>query len=232
MDFVRTLFVVAAPAELAAACRAFSVTESPPLWMPFTARPGLDIAQSGVGKANAAGCVAWCLAHRPYQRVLNLGIAGALPGSGLDIGDIVVATAATFADEGVATPDGFADIGTLGFAPGARAGTDHRPNIGRGVSVECELGLQVPGARTGVVATVSTCSGTDALAAEVARRTGAIAEAMEGAAAGFTARRLGAAFGEVRVISNTTGDRAGQQWDIALAMERLRELLRQPHLWQ
>ncbi|MFA6044654.1 MAG: futalosine hydrolase [Phycisphaerales bacterium] len=224
MDFVRSLFVLAAPAEFSAVARALSVVAHPPLWTPTNARPGLDIVQSGVGKANAAACVAWCLARRPYQRVLSLGIAGALPGSGLNIGDVVVATAAAYADEGVAAPEGFTDIGTLGFAPGAPAKHDQRPNIGQGVRVDCEIIPELPEAHRGIVATVSTCSGTDALAAEVVRRTGAIAEAMEGAAAGFTALRLGAGFGEVRVISNTTGDRGGQRWDIKRALVRLGEI--------
>lgn len=226
MDFVRTLLVVAAPAEFAAAARTLAVPHAPSRWIPARAGPLLDIVQSGVGKANAAACVAWCLARRPYQRVLSVGIAGALPGSGLELGEAVVATAATFADEGVAAPDGFLDIGTLGFPPGAQAEGDHRPNIGKGMSVECDLAPPVPGARRGIIATVSTCSGTDALAAAVARRTGALAEAMEGAAAGFTARRLGASFGEIRVISNTTGHRQGQKWDIPGSLARLGEVVR------
>ncbi|MGA1045489.1 MAG: hypothetical protein ACO3ZY_09835, partial [Phycisphaerales bacterium] len=71
--------------------------------------------------------------------------------------------------------------------------------------------------RVGVIATVATCSGTDRLASEVVRRTGAIAEAMEGAAVLHAARRLGAPAIEVRAISNTTGDRPEQRWEIARA---------------
>jgi futalosine hydrolase len=76
----------------------------------------------------------------------------------------------------------------------------------------------------GVIATVATCSGTDALAVEVERRTGAIAEAMEGAAVVHAALRLGLPGGEVRVISNSTGDRAKQQWDIARAFAAMHTL--------
>ena len=69
-----------------------------------------------------------------------------------------------------------------------------------------------------------------ACAHEVARRTRAVAEAMEGAAVGFTARRLGLAtgsapaFAELRVISNTTGDRSRQVWDLPRALSRLEQL--------
>ena len=56
-------------------------------------------------------------------------------------------------------------------------------------------------------------------------RTGAIAEAMEGGAVGVSAARVGGGvwFSELRVISNTTGDRAGQRWDLSRALARLSE---------
>lgn len=190
------------------------------------AAPGVHLVQSGVGKANAAACVAWCLARAPFQRVVSVGVAGALPDSGLDVGDVVVASAAAYADEGVLTPDGFSDIAAMGFGPGAPSPGQPGEAIGRGVVIDCDADVEVPGAKRGVIATVSTCSGTDAHAREVVRRTGAIAEDMEGAAVGFTARRLGAAFGAVKVISNTTGDRARQKWDIKSALERLQTLVR------
>lgn len=76
----------------------------------------------------------------------------------------------------------------------------------------------------GGIATVSTCSGTDDLAAEVARRTNGVAEAMEGAAVGHVAHRFGVPFGEVRVISNTTGNRGSQTWDLPGALARLSDV--------
>lgn len=77
----------------------------------------------------------------------------------------------------------------------------------------------------GPVATVSTCSGLDSLAGQVRARTGALAEAMEGAAVGQVAHRLGIPFGELRVVSNTTGDRPRQVWDLKGALERLAAVL-------
>jgi nucleoside phosphorylase len=47
---------------------------------------------------------------------------------------------------------------------------------------------------------------------------------MEGAAVVHAARRLGIAGGEVRVISNSTGDRERQRWDMARAMAALHAL--------
>ena len=74
--------------------------------------------------------------------------------------------------------------------------------------------------------TVATCSGSDAAAAEVARRTGAIAEAMEGAAVVHAARRLATPAIELRAISNTTGDRAAQVWDLPSALQSLGRAMR------
>jgi futalosine hydrolase len=68
---------------------------------------------------------------------------------------------------------------------------------------------------------VATCSGTDAAAHAVRTRTGAMAEAMEGAAVVHAARRAGVPAIEIRSISNTTGDRAKQQWNIAAAFAAL-----------
>jgi hypothetical protein len=50
---------------------------------------------------------------------------------------------------------------------------------------------------------------------------------MEGYACGLAARRIDpdARFAEVRVVSNTTGDRAAQRWDLDAALGRLRALL-------
>jgi hypothetical protein len=47
---------------------------------------------------------------------------------------------------------------------------------------------------------------------------------MEGAAAGFAALRMGAPFAELRVISNDTGDRFEQTWDLAGALRGLSAL--------
>ena len=44
---------------------------------------------------------------------------------------------------------------------------------------------------------------------------------MEGAAVAHTAQRLGIKAIEIRVISNTTGTRETQKWDINLALSNL-----------
>jgi futalosine hydrolase len=79
----------------------------------------------------------------------------------------------------------------------------------------------------GDIATVSTCSGTDELARAVAARTRACVEAMEGAAIAHALARLPGPripFCEIRVVSNTTGDRSKQQWDIRGSLVKLSDV--------
>jgi len=176
--------------------------------------PHLVLIRSGVGKASAAAAIARALDPERHAGVLSIGLAGALPGSGLAIGDIVIASHMILADEGSQNPDGFRDIASMGFGPmpDGSVSAPATPNL---VAL---LGSAIPGARIGPIATVSTCSGTDARASEIAARTGAIAEAMEGAAVAIAAAHVaGPAFpvAEIRAISNTTGDRPKQVWDLA-----------------
>ncbi len=217
--------------EAEAVLRGLGVRAAPPAaWEPtrLPVGAGLTLIVTGVGKSNAAGATALALARDRAARVINLGIAGALgadgsgPGAPDPIGRCIVATASVFADEGLRTPDGFIDVAAMGFPPLAGA-----PGV-RGTlsaAVPCDGPLVDRLSRgadaRGPVATVSTCSGTDALAREIAARTGAVAEAMEGAAVGLVAARVGAAFAEIRAISNTTGDRAAQRWDVRAALDRL-----------
>ncbi|MFG0286497.1 MAG: futalosine hydrolase, partial [Phycisphaerales bacterium JB039] len=184
-------------------------------WRAIAPRSGLEMAMSGIGKANAAAAAArW--GPGPDRPVICLGVAGALPGGGLAIADAVIAACCLFVDEGVQTDESFLTCDALGFAIGPEPGP-----IPVDPALCGRLGRLAE--HRGPIATVSTCSGTDALARQRADA-GAIAEAMEGAAAGLAAWRAGAPFAELRVISNTTGRRSAQRWDLDRALERLSDL--------
>lgn len=235
----RWLLAVAAPKEVEAVLRGVGLAAPPEdtavRWMPREIATGLELTVTGVGKANAAAAVARAFDPLRHRGVISLGIAGSLPGSNLAIADVVAGDRAVYADEGMLSPEGFKTIAAMGFGPlvgicGEGSGLDS-------MSVPCAAPpwdaarLPWPVYR-GAVATVSTCSGTAALAQEVRARTGSIVEDMESAAAGFTLARLAgassapAAFVAIRVVSNTTGDRAHQSWDIPRALARLTEVVR------
>lgn len=202
--------------------------------------PG-EIVVAGVGRTNAAAATTEAILRRgPFDAVVSAGVAGALPRSPLDapaseasgapsgphagafpqphlrLGDLVLAESCVYFEEGAIMPDGFHTMSELGF--------DLGPFRGNRVPVDRTLDRLAPAAKRGVIATVATCSGTDEAAAEVVRRTGAVAEAMEGAAVVHAALRLGVPATEIRAISNGTGDRARQEWNLPAAFDALASL--------
>lgn len=214
----RVLFVIAAPAEGRAALRGLGAPETlPALWTLCHPAHAVDLVISGVGKANAAAAVARVLDPARHGAAVNLGIAGSLPG-GPPILSRVLGSSCIFADEGLRTADAFTDIAALGFPPG-ESGIAF-PADPRLLAAMRPLALS-----EGPIACVSTCSGSDAIAADIAGRTHAIAEAMEGAASALVAQRLGVPFVEFRIISNRTGDRDRQAWDIHGALSTLSSVI-------
>ena len=203
----RTLVIVAVEAERTA------------LGARCLAAPEVHVVVAGIGRTNAAAATAEALAEAratgaPFAAVISTGIAGALPGSNLAIGTVIVADACVYAEEGIALPEGQGDMRVLGFPLGDFEG-NRVPVDGALLVAFRALGPAC------AIATVATCSGTDAAALSVRTRTGAMAEAMEGAAVVHAARRVGVPAIEIRSISNTTGDRATQRWDIAAAFAAL-----------
>ena len=209
---IDTMFVVAADSEAKAVLAAFGFPDEAPDEL-TRLDGGAWLLVTGVGKANAAGAVGMALAQNPTDRVISLGLGGALPDSGLSIGDRVLASRSVFADEGVDTPNGFLDCRSMGFPL-------YEGDRGLGLEGDPELTRLIKGCvdRESVIATVSTCSGRDELATRIRRRTGAGVECMEGAAVLMTCHRMGVSAAEIRVISNTTGDREKQVWDIGRSL--------------
>jgi futalosine hydrolase len=217
----RCLIAVAAPAEARAVLAAFrgDLALAERTWQLTPLDAHCDLVITGIGKANAAGAVARVLDPTRHSWTLSTGVAGSLPGSGLSIGGSVAATQAVFADEGLQTEAQFSDCAAMGFPladfPGSAVPLD----------AGLVTALQPLSDAQGPIATVSTCSGTDALAQTIRERTGALAEAMEGAAVALVARRLGFRSAELRIVSNTTGRRDGQRWDLRGALARLSDLM-------
>lgn len=176
---------------------------------------GVHIVAGGIGRTNAAVATTTAiLTNGPFDLVISAGVAGSLPNSGLSVGDVVVANACVYAEEGLVTPDGFQDMAAMGFSLGDFSGNT--------VPVDAMLldHLDAIGV-TGSIATVATCSGSDEQAQHIAVRTGCVCEAMEGAAVVHAARIAGLPAIEIRAISNTTGNRDTQQWDLDLALSNL-----------
>ena len=173
-----------------------------------------EVVAGGVGRTNAAVATTRAILERgPFDVVLSVGVAGGLPGIEPSImpGDVIVGSESVYHEEGLLAPGGFMDMAGLGFSLGPFDGNrvPADPALLRELR---DIGL------CGPIATVAGCSGTDAAALEVRERTLALAEAMEGAAVLHAAalHRLPAI--EIRVVSNTTGARDRQVWDLAGAL--------------
>lgn len=227
-ESTRWLLVAASPREAAAVASGVSAGALCEIdyWRPVPVGARFEVLLTGVGKSNAAGAVARSLDPVRHAGVINLGIAGVLPGDQrLELGAAVIGSPSLFADEGLEAPDGFRDLASMGFA--ATSGIPNTDPRAFHPDEPILRAMRDAGATAAPIATVSTCSGTDALARAIAARTHAAAEAMEGAAVALAACRVGGPrlpFAEVRVISNTTGDRARQRWDLDGALSRLGEI--------
>jgi len=225
----RWLIAVAAPREVNSVLCAFEkhVLVIPNRWARCELNDRFDLVFTGVGKANAAGAVAKVLDPDRHTGVLSVGIAGSLPhsksndGVECEIGDVICASESIFADEGVETPDEFISCSEMGFSI-FDDGTDRRVH-----SQESITWLKPFSDYVGSIACVSICSGTNERATQVSTTTGALAEAMEGAAVSLAAWRVNPSIhsAELRVVSNTTGNRSQQKWDLESALKKLEDVL-------
>ncbi|MGA7827609.1 MAG: futalosine hydrolase [Geobacteraceae bacterium] len=187
---------------------------------------------SGIGTSNAAAATA-LMAHLYMPDLLiTTGCAGAYPGCGLAIGDIVLATSEVFADEGVLIPEGWRSLEQIGIPLLDRNGRRFFNEIPLTAQVTSaaeevaeQLGIAAPA--TGRFLTVATCSGTMARGTELQERFNGICENMEGAAVALTAARYGIACMELRGISNYVEDRDRTRWDINLAVANSQRFLEQ-----
>lgn len=153
---------------------------------------------------------------RPDTDILvNIGIAGAYPGSGLTIGDIVVGQSEVWGDIGFALPEPphFRPIQESEF----------------GTFYQQPLPLWVPkelASRQGRGCTVHTCTGTDTQGAQRRALFQADFETMEGAALAQLGQQWGIPMCEIRAISNLAAQRDMRPEHLHLSHERLKLFLK------
>ncbi len=182
------------------------------------------LAATGIGKVNAASCVTALLEHFSPELLLNIGCAGAYGESGLSVGDLALAGAEVYGDEGVATPDGWHSLELIGIPALTKENETYFNRfplsgwaLDKARQVAEGAGLTLP---VGDFVTVSTVSGTTERGAQLYRRFGGICENMEGAAVAQVALLYGVECMEIRGISNLVEDRDLSRWNIPLAAER------------
>ena len=202
------------------------------------------LIEGGVGQVNTAAAVTLALTRHDPAMILQFGVGGAYLRSGLEVGDLAIATEECYGDTGVLTPDGWMDLEGMGFPmlPGwtrrLRDGRSQtapvqqdtarrraRPSMIRQRCLESGLeGLStLAGSSAGPFVTVQQCSGVQAVGDTLAARYGGICENMEGAAAAHVSAASDIPFVEIRGISNRVVDRDLSQWDLPLAIRRCQQ---------
>jgi futalosine hydrolase len=181
---------------------------------PSGMRVGLGV--TGVGIASACVSLGVFLSVWASPRAVMVGSCGALPGSGLELGDLVVGSSETFSELGVVDGPGTAKPDTL-----SSMGLEQEIALGAGLGgLLLEACHRVARARLGGLLTVAGVSATRAQARARGRRFGTLAENMEGYALALAARRMGVEASEVRGVSNMAGERDKALWDLEGAQSR------------
>lgn len=185
----------------------------------------ITLAHSGIGKAAAAATTISLLNSCQPQALFLLGCGGAYPEAGLTIGDLALASAEVFGDEGIATPAGFSDLaeaklpmrqGPVTFYnnwPVDKKLHDWAAPVLHTHAEQREVNLL-----SGPFVTVSTCTGSTAVATKITKRTNGICENMEGAAVALACQQLSVPLLEVRGISNLVEDRDTSRWNLPAGM--------------
>jgi futalosine hydrolase len=188
------------------------------------------LMNSGIGKVNAAHSTTYLIEKYPVSAIINIGVGGAYPGSGLKIGDIALASKEIYGDEGVIDAQGWDGLETIGI-PLVKVGKKRYFNEYPLNSIPPSLfkgEKRMPGCNnkitSGNFVTVSAVSGTQKRARELERRFNALCENMEGAAVAQVCTLYKIPVFEIRGISNITGIRDKRKWDLQLASENCQKL--------
>ena len=204
------------------------------------------LIEGGVGQVNTAAALTLALTRHAPAMILQFGVGGAYVRSGLEVGDLAIATEECYGDTGVLTPEGWMDLKEMGFPmlparTGARGQAGDQGQAGRTLKTPLYNRIPLDSTRaervrehvtngmageskcrvaSGPFVTVQQCSGVQAVGDTLAARYGGICENMEGAAAAHVSAANDKPFVEIRAISNRVVDRDLSQWDLPLAVKR------------
>ncbi len=177
------------------------------------------LVYTGIGKVNAAHSVTCILERLPVEIIINIGVGGAYPNSGLRVGDIAAASKEIYGDEGVLTPQGFKGMEEIGI-PLVKAGKkkyfNEFPVLVPPLMVNGEGAVKI---KTGNFVTVSAVTGSQKRAKELEKRFDALCENMEGAAIAQICALYKVPMVEIRGISNIAGIRDKGCWNLTLAAQ-------------
>ena len=181
------------------------------------------IGHSGIGSMLMTMQLTRILAEQRPETVILCGCGGSYPDSGLGVGDLVLASSEIYGDCGVTTDTGFIPLEQLNIPQQARLAPLFQQSYNLDSPLLERAARLLPQAHCGPFVTVNNCSGTPDLSRQLQQQTAGICENMEGAAAAQVCAEFTCPLLEVRGISNPTGTRADELWDIPLGMRVAQE---------
>jgi len=169
----------------------------------------------GVGVVSAALALGGLMAWKRADQVIMIGSAGALPGSGLEVGDVAVASSEVLAEIGLCTGPGLGDTVPLNLA-GLHQEIPLDEPLSRSLIEAAQGSSRVVKNR---FLTVVGGSADQTQAKARADRFQAVVENMEGYALAQAGQWFGVPVGTVRAVSNMAGDRNKSAWRLDPANE-------------
>lgn len=188
---------------------------------------------SGIGKTNASRGTTFLIEKFSPKIIINIGVGGAYPWSGLRAGDIAIAEKEIYGDEGILLRDGFHTAEMIGIPFLVKAQKKYFNEFPQDKKL-LKIAIRVSRVsshvshitvRSGPFLTLSTCTGTVRRAKEIEKTFHAICENMEGAAIAHVCLSCEIPMVEIRGISNVVGERNKEKWNISLAAEHCQQVV-------
>ncbi len=173
---------------------------------------------TGIGPTETAFALTDAL-HRQagtISAVVNFGIAGAFPDSGVGLLEVCLAEEEVLGDLGICLPNRIERFAELGLEARDRFILDA---VLRQAAAQALTTAGIA-CRSGIFVTVSCASGTVARARRLERQYQSLCENMEGAAVARVCEAFGLPCLELRCVSNVAGVRDKRQWRLREACLR------------
>jgi len=183
------------------------------------------ILVTGPGSVNTVQAMTACIENSKPILIIQTGCAGAFQESGLQTGDIGIATEEIDIHLGIESEKPHTPPAELPFSVLKKGGTALKnrypcskslPDLACKILVDA-LTKEKINVKKGPFVTVSTITATDKSARSLYRQFSATMEVMEGAGAAHLSIHYNIPFLEIRSASNLVGKREKDKWDLDLA---------------
>ncbi|MGL1903555.1 MAG: futalosine hydrolase [Fibrobacterales bacterium] len=171
-------------------------------------------AITGIGAVETVLSLSMLCQEHSITEIIQVGIAGAYPDSGLSIGEVVVVERDCFGDLGAESQKGFLSLSQMGLQDDQFYEADS----------ELLLKYSHKAIKTVKGVTVHCCTGTEQTGLDRQNMWNGAIESMEGAACYMFAERFALPALQIRAISNRATTRDLSSWDIDGALTALGEV--------